>query len=58
MGQSLWLPVVAFLVGAIVVLFFAKPRVTVAWDAPAAPSEDAEDAEDAADAARQERQAH
>lgn len=58
MGQSLWLPVVAFLVGAVVVLFFAKPRVTVAWDAPAASSEGATDETDAGDAVRQERQAH
>jgi EmrB/QacA subfamily drug resistance transporter len=31
MSQSLWLPVVAFAVGAVVVAFFAKPKVTVAW---------------------------
>jgi EmrB/QacA subfamily drug resistance transporter len=31
MSQSLWLPVVAFVVGAVVVAFFAKPKVTVAW---------------------------
>ncbi|GGR20367.1 DHA2 family efflux MFS transporter permease subunit [Agromyces mediolanus] len=31
MSQSLWLPVIGFGLGAIVVLFFAKPKVTVAW---------------------------
>ncbi|GAA1958945.1 DHA2 family efflux MFS transporter permease subunit [Agromyces allii] len=31
MSQSLWLAVGAFVVGAFVVLFFAKPKVTVAW---------------------------
>ncbi|MFD4423104.1 DHA2 family efflux MFS transporter permease subunit [Agromyces sp. NPDC058484] len=34
MSQSLWLSVVGFAVGAAVVLFFAKPRVTVAWGGP------------------------
>ncbi|MFK4731166.1 DHA2 family efflux MFS transporter permease subunit [Agromyces mediolanus] len=31
MSQSLWLPVIGFALGAVVVLFFAKPKVTVAW---------------------------
>lgn len=31
MSQSLWLPVIGFGLGAVVVLFFAKPKVTVAW---------------------------
>ncbi|GAA1508346.1 EmrB/QacA subfamily drug resistance transporter [Agromyces terreus] len=31
MSQALWLPVVAFAVAAILVLFFAKPKQTVAW---------------------------
>jgi len=31
MSQSLWLSVIGFGVGALVVLFFAKPKVTVAW---------------------------
>ncbi|WP_082513419.1 MULTISPECIES: DHA2 family efflux MFS transporter permease subunit [unclassified Leifsonia] len=34
MSQSLWLPIVGFAVGAIVVLFFAKPKQTIAWDRP------------------------
>ncbi|NYD68221.1 DHA2 family efflux MFS transporter permease subunit [Agromyces atrinae] len=34
MGQSLILPIIAFVVGALVVLFFAKPKQTVAWGAP------------------------
>ncbi|MGX5696995.1 DHA2 family efflux MFS transporter permease subunit [Agromyces soli] len=45
MSQSLWLPVIGFAVGALVVLFFAKPKVTVAWgaggSAPAAADADA-----------------
>jgi hypothetical protein len=31
MSQSLWLPVIGFALGAVVVLFFARPRVTVSW---------------------------
>ncbi|WP_395245334.1 DHA2 family efflux MFS transporter permease subunit [Agromyces sp. MMS24-K17] len=31
MAQSVWLPVIGFAVGALVVLWFAKPKVTVAW---------------------------
>ena len=33
MAQSMWLPVLGFAVGAIVVLFYAKPKVTVDWGA-------------------------
>jgi MFS family permease len=39
MSQSLWLPVAAFLVGAVVVAFFAKPKVTVSWGERAAAPE-------------------
>lgn len=31
MAQSVWLPVIGFAAGALVVLWFAKPDVTVAW---------------------------
>ncbi|KQQ94681.1 multidrug MFS transporter [Leifsonia sp. Leaf325] len=34
MAQSLWLPVIAFGVGALVVLFFAKPKQTIDWNKP------------------------
>ncbi|MET0726040.1 MAG: DHA2 family efflux MFS transporter permease subunit [Leifsonia sp.] len=34
MSQSLWLPILGFAVGAIVVLFFAKPKQTVDWSKP------------------------
>jgi EmrB/QacA subfamily drug resistance transporter len=50
MSQSLLLSVVAFGLGAVVVLFFAKPKVTVAWgqgaraaDAAAEPADAASD---------------
>lgn len=33
MSQSMWLPILGFAVGAIVVLFYAKPKVTVDWSA-------------------------
>lgn len=33
MAQSMWLPILGFAVGAIVVLFFAKPKFTVDWGA-------------------------
>ncbi|KQZ09448.1 multidrug MFS transporter [Agromyces sp. Root1464] len=32
MSQSLWLPVIGFAIGAVLVLFFAKPKVTVDWE--------------------------
>lgn len=35
MSQSLWLPIIAFAVAAVVVLFFAKPKQTVDWANPA-----------------------
>ena len=44
MSQSLWLPVVGFAIGAVLVLFFAKPKVTVDWaQQGAAASTDAAD---------------
>ncbi|MFE6965306.1 DHA2 family efflux MFS transporter permease subunit [Agromyces sp. NPDC057679] len=56
MSQSMLLPVIGFAAGAIVVLFFAKPKVTVAWgaggSAPAAAA-DSTSGDAAADAARQ-----
>ena len=32
MSQSLWLPVIGFAIGAVLVLFFSKPKVTVDWE--------------------------
>ncbi|WP_394553332.1 DHA2 family efflux MFS transporter permease subunit [Agromyces sp. MMS24-JH15] len=34
MSQSVWLSVAGFLVAAVVALWFARPKVTVAWGAP------------------------
>jgi hypothetical protein len=33
MSQSMWLPILGFAVGALVVLFYAKPKLTVDWGA-------------------------
>ncbi|MEJ3403674.1 DHA2 family efflux MFS transporter permease subunit [Rathayibacter sp. YIM 133350] len=45
MSQSLWLPIAGFALGAIVVLFFAKPKQTVSWGkAPGHPATGATDA--------------
>ncbi|SFR91931.1 drug resistance transporter, EmrB/QacA subfamily [Agromyces sp. CF514] len=41
MSQALWLPVVAFALGAVLVLFFAKPKQTVAWGEQQASQPDA-----------------
>ncbi|MDR5698745.1 DHA2 family efflux MFS transporter permease subunit [Agromyces aerolatus] len=41
MSQSLWLPVAAFLAGAVVVLWFARPKVTVDWSERGAEDADA-----------------
>jgi hypothetical protein len=38
MGQSLLLPAAVALVGAVIVFFFAKPKVNRDWAAPAAPA--------------------
>ncbi|THG34195.1 DHA2 family efflux MFS transporter permease subunit [Glaciibacter flavus] len=44
MSQSMWLPVIGFAVGAVLVLFFAKPKQTVAWGKPATGAVPAQDA--------------
>ncbi|MFF2388228.1 DHA2 family efflux MFS transporter permease subunit [Agromyces sp. NPDC058104] len=51
MSQSMLLPIIGFAAGAIVVLFFAKPKVTVAWGAGGSAPADASVDVDASTAA-------
>jgi EmrB/QacA subfamily drug resistance transporter len=50
MAQSLWLPVAAFAIGAVLMLFFAKPHVTVDWRGPQRTADTADAAATAAPA--------